>query len=130
MASFSFLIILVKLSEQKLNNSNILVPYYISHKLSYNVRAWIMCTPNPNLCVDTTTSMSGSDLIWREGILFFYWRIIALRRCVSFCYMTMWVSYRYGYMPSLLSLPSACPAHPLLHYRALSWAPCAVTASH
>ena len=32
-------------------------------------------------------------------------RIIALQHCISFCWRTKWISYRYTYIPSLLSLP-------------------------
>ena len=58
---------------------------------------------------------------------FFYWSIIALQYCISFCYRIKWISCKYTYIPFLLSLPST-PHHPtpLGHHRALSWAPCAI----
>ena len=36
---------------------------------------------------------------------FLNWRIIALQCCVSFCRTAVWISHRYTYVPSLLSLP-------------------------
>ena len=36
----------------------------------------------------------------------FSWRTIALQCCVGFCHTSTWLSYRYTFVPSLLSLPS------------------------
>ena len=33
-------------------------------------------------------------------IYLFYWRIIALQWCVSFCFITKWISYTYTYIPT------------------------------
>ena len=42
----------------------------------------------------------------------YYWKIIALQYCVSFCHISTWISYRYTYVPSLLNpLPSASSFH-------------------
>ena len=42
---------------------------------------------------------------------FLIWKIIALQCCVGFCYTTTWISYKYTYIPLLLSLPPTQP-HP------------------
>ena len=42
---------------------------------------------------------------------FFNWRIIALKCCDGFC-CTTWITYKYTYITSLLSLPaSPAPSH-------------------
>ena len=52
-----------------------------------------------------------------------YWSIIALQWCVSFCFITKWISYTYTYL-----LPLASPSHPpyptpLGGHKAPSWSP-------
>jgi len=46
-----------------------------------------------------------------------YWGIIALQWCVSFCFITKWISYTYTYvpicLPSCVSLPPTLPIPPL-----------------
>ena len=57
-----------------------------------------------------------------------YWSIIALQWCVSFCFITKWISYTYTSIP--IPLPS-CVSHPpyptpLGGHKAPSWSPCAM----
>ena len=42
-------------------------------------------------------------------VFFFNWKIITLQYYVAFCYTTMWISCKYTYIPSLLSLPPNPP---------------------
>ena len=43
-----------------------------------------------------------------------YWSIIALQWCVSFCFLTKWISYTYTYVP--ISLPSCVSLPPSLSH--------------
>ena len=63
---------------------------------------------------------SGDQILIFRHILFFfflhlYWSIIALQWCVSFCFITKWISYAYTYSPisppSCVSLPPSL-SHP------------------
>ena len=54
--------------------------------------------------------------------IFLNWSLIALHSCVAFCCISTWISYKYTYVSSLLSLPPT----PLGHHRAPSWALCAM----
>ena len=50
----------------------------------------------------------------------FNWRIVALQHCVGFCQISSWISHRYTYVPSLLTIP--LPPSPSLPSRLLqSW---------
>ena len=45
--------------------------------------------------------------------IFFNWRIIALKHCVSFCHTSAWVNnMKHEYIPSLLKTPSHLSVHP------------------
>jgi len=43
--------------------------------------------------------------------------------CVGFCHTTTWISHKYAYIPSLLSLPPNSHPSPPGHRRAPGWAP-------
>ena len=45
------------------------------------------------------------------SLFIFSWRIVALQCCVGFCHTSTWISHRYTYIPSLLSL-SSTPSQP------------------
>ena len=45
--------------------------------------------------------------------ILFYWKIIVLQYCVSFCHISTWISHRYTHVPSRLNpLPLPSPSHP------------------
>ena len=46
-----------------------------------------------------------------KNLFILNWRMIALQWCVGVCHTSTWISHRYTYVPSLLSLPSI--SHPL-----------------
>lgn len=49
-------------------------------------------------------------------LFIFYWRIIALKYCVGFCYTVTWMNHSYTNVPSLLNLPlTSIPSHSSLH---------------
>ena len=77
-----------------------------------------------------TTAPPGKPL-WFFFFKHLYWSIIALQWCVSFCFITKWISYTYticSHFSSLLHLPPSHPPHPtpLGGHKAPSWSPCAM----
>ena len=78
-----------------------------------------------------TVSLFSIPIVWLYYCDYYFhyilnWRLTALQCFVSFCCTATWISYKYLYIPSLLSLPSTSPSHPFCHHRALSWAPCVI----
>ena len=71
-----------------------------------------------DLCQDMVKARGSSISAvgsWASWIFFFFspWNIVALQYCVSFYWTTLWVSYKFTYMPFLMSLPhTPPPSHP------------------
>ena len=51
-----------------------------------------------------TTLLIGLNVYLKFYNVCFYWSIIALQRCISFCCTMKWISYMYTYVPSFLDL--------------------------
>ena len=81
--------------------------------LSQLVFESLVCPSSNSHCVLKINSALKTSLFKK---IFFNWRIIALQCCISSCHT--WMSHRYTYIPSLLSLPS--------HLIPLGWAPCVI----
>ena len=72
-------------------------------------------------CACWPSVSSLEKCLFRNSAHFFfnhlYWSIIALQWCVSFCFITKWISYTYTYIPisppSCISLPPTLPISPL-----------------
>ena len=54
-----------------------------------------------------------------KKIFIFNWRMIALQYYIGFCHMSIWITHRYTYAPSLFYLPPH--PTPLGCYRAWVW---------
>ena len=75
---------------------------------------FICCSSRNSLCVSKWVKMDH---------FFFYWSLITLWCCVSFCCKSRCISHMYTYIPSSWT-PSPRPRPPPLgHHRALRWAP-------
>ena len=81
--------------------------------LSQLVFESLVCLSSNSHCVLKINSTLKTYFLKKN---FFNWRIIALQCCISFC--RTWMSHRYAYIPSFLSLSS--------HLIPLGWAPCAI----
>ena len=71
--------------------------------------------PRSSLVTRSTRKHTGNGILFFKKYL--YWSIIALQWCVSFCFITKWISYTYSYipisLPSCVSLPPTLPIPPL-----------------
>ena len=79
-------------------------------------RPWIqgrglLGQPNSRWCLLSPKSVSAGIQSYFSFFFFFilekfYWSIIALQSCVGFCYTTVWISYKYAFIPSSWGFPS------------------------
>ena len=54
--------------------------------------------------IDSKRTLKGISDQFKKFI--FYWTIIPLQYCASFCYTIKWISYMNTYIPSVLNLPT------------------------
>ena len=67
------------------------------------------------ICKKITEGLDVSGKTWYIFFFkYFYWSIIALKWCVSFCCITKWISYTFTYIP--ISLPSCVSLPPSLSH--------------
>ena len=98
--------------------------------------------PRLALCLDRTHScfLFFNNFVACILFIYFYWGLVALLCCISFCSTMKWISCVYSFIPVFfffffsinfitvfLNLPLTRPSNPihLGHQRAPSWAPCA-----
>ena len=90
-----------------LSNIICLMLFYLVH---------CVCTP---ACTTFNKYLLYFKTLLLKKLNFFYWCVIALPCCVSFCCITAGMSCIYTYIPSFLGLPPThTPSRPLGHHRA------------
>ena len=85
-------------------------PYQTTNGIFYRTR-----TKNFIICMETQkTPHCQSDFLKK----YLYWSIIAFQWCVSFCFITKWISYTYTYIPIS---PASCVSLPPSLYHPSRW---------
>ena len=75
-----------------------------------------ICLPtHPNYCIHVSCSIHFFPLE-KSRETAHTWRLHALSllfflNCVGFCCTIMWISHKYAYLPSIMSLPPTLPSH-------------------
>ena len=64
--------------------------------------------------------------LWIFSFFLFYWSIVTLQCHVSFYCPAKWISFKYTYIPSFLSLLPIPHPHPLGYHRGPIWVPCTI----